>query len=70
MLDTDNYHDYSTGERWQGNSSFEKVTRGISPHRAERWRTMLPESVIQLIEFMAGPDMVAAGFEPDDPFSI
>ena len=35
-MDTSSFIDYSTGNVWQGNSSFETITSGFRPHRAER----------------------------------
>ena len=64
MLNTNNYHDYSTGTIWKGNSSFEETTSGISLHRAERWKKSLDSKVLKMIEFMCGPEMKLFGFEP------
>ena len=65
MLDTTQYHDYSTGKTWEGNSSFEKVTQGISTHRAERWRKSLDPRIVSLVDFICGPDMKLFGYAPD-----
>ena len=62
MLDTNNFIDYTTGQTWKGNSSFEERTVGISAHRATRWRQKLAESTLNLIEYLAGPDLQLAGF--------
>jgi len=67
MLDTNNYIDHATGEVWKGNSSFESVTSGISPHRAERWRSMLAPEVIAATELLCGPEMEACGYRLLDP---
>lgn len=64
MTDTNNFIDYSTGNVWRGNSSFEEVTAGFSPHRAERWREKLDPRVLRMIEFTCGPDMNLMGYEP------
>lgn len=62
MLDTNNFIDYTTGQTWKGNSSFEERTVGLSGHRAMRWRQKLAESTLNLIEYLAGPDLKLAGF--------
>jgi hypothetical protein len=67
MLDTDKYIDFATGKTWNGNSSFEKTTSGISMHRAKRWRKTLPENLAHIIDFLCGPDMKIVGFEPLGP---
>ena len=64
MLDTNNFFDFATGEVWNGNSSFEKTTKGISMHRAERWKTKLDPRVVKVVDFLCGPDMKLAGFQP------
>jgi hypothetical protein len=63
MLDTSNYIDHATGGVWKGNSSFEAETQGISAHRAERWRSMLPSEIVAVTELMCGPEMEACGYE-------
>ena len=64
MIDTNKFFDHATGSIWKGNSSFEKVTTGISKHRAERWREMLDPKVLKMIEFTCGFDMELMGYEP------
>lgn len=64
MLDTESYYDWATGGVWQGNSTFETTTKGIKRERGERWRTMLPDEVVRMVDFTCGPDLRAAGFEP------
>lgn len=66
MLDTANYFDYGAGRPWKGNSSFETETSGISTHRAVRWRTMLDPKAIRMVDFVCGPDLIAAGYPTDD----
>lgn len=68
MIDTSTYRDHATGGIWTGNSSFETTTVGISTHRAERWRTALPEETRRLVDFLAAPDLLAAGYEPIEDF--
>lgn len=67
MLDTNAYLDYSTGDVWKGNSSFETETRGISAERAERWKTMLADEIVAVAELMCGPEMESCGYELRDP---
>ena len=64
MLDTEHFHDYSTGRVWNGNSSFEKTTKGISMHRAERWKTKLEPRIVKAVDFVCGPDMKLTGIQP------
>jgi len=64
MLDTNNYYDFSTGEVWIGNSSFEDITSGISIHRAERWRTGLNNEVVKMVDFICDPDMGITDYKP------
>lgn len=64
MIDTESFHDYATGKVWNGNSSFESSTKGISKHRAERWKTKLSPEIIKTVDFLCGPEMRLAGFEP------
>lgn len=67
MLDTNNYYDFSTGKVWQGNSSFETVTSGISTHRGERWREKLNPAIVKLVDMMCETDMQCMGFKPCYP---
>ena len=63
MLDTDNYLDYSTGEVWTGNSTFEQVTSGISTASIERWRQHLDPAIVKLANLVCGPEMGLVGYE-------
>ncbi len=62
MLDSDNFFDHATGAIWQGNSSFETETRGISAHRALRWRKQLDLKTLSVIEYLCGPDLRLLGY--------
>ena len=64
MLDTEQYYDHASGSIWEGNSAFEKQTRGLSMHRAHRWRDTLDPKVLRLVEFVCNPDMRTMGYEP------
>lgn len=64
MIDTNNYFDFATGKIWEGNSSFEQKTSGISTHRGERWRSKLNPHVINLVDFVCGREMEHLGYEP------
>ena len=64
MLDTEKFIDFSTGKTWVGNSSYEEVTRGISPHRIDRWRESLPEDAKCAVEMIVGNDLRLIGREP------
>lgn len=64
MIDTNTYFDYPSGGTWKGNSTFESVTSGISPHRAERWRKKLEPRVVKMIEFLCGADIRLIGDAP------
>lgn len=57
----DQLHDQE-GRVWTGNSSFD-FHGGISPASVSRWRTSLPQEVVPLIEFLAGPELQALGYE-------
>jgi Sulfotransferase family len=63
MLDPKHYIDYSTNTMWQGNSSFEESTTGISTRPASRWRSTLDPAIVAAIEFLCGPEMALAGFD-------
>lgn len=64
MLDPDQYVDYSTGGTWRGNSSFAPAMSTISNEQQERWRTHIEARVLRLVEFVCGPEMRLAGYEP------
>jgi hypothetical protein len=64
MIDSRNFIDYSTKATWKGNSSFEEKTEGISAHRAARWKSTLDRIVLETIEWLCGPEMRLAGYEP------
>lgn len=64
MIDTESFHDFATGQVWNGNSSFESSTKGISKHRAERWKSKLAPEIVKTVDFLCGPEMRLAGFEP------
>ena len=57
MLDTNKYIDYATGAVWKGNSSYESETKGISPHRIDRWKAALPKNALAAIEYICGQDL-------------
>ena len=65
MLNTDNFVEPSDSTKYNGWSSFEEVTNGISPHRATRWRNHLQENDQILIEFLCGPEMKLFDYEAD-----
>jgi hypothetical protein len=69
MLNTDGYLDFSTGETWVGNSSFENETSGIKASRARRWRDNIEPTVLDTIEYLCGPDLELAGYKPVTKFS-
>lgn len=62
MLETDKFFDWTTGGIWPGNSSFEKKAEGFKGMRAHRWRTMLPEPIWKLAEFMCAAELRALGY--------
>jgi hypothetical protein len=59
-----NYQNPSQPQPWHGNSAFEKKMDRIDAKPTLRWRNTLPTSVIKLIEFACGDDMMACGYEP------
>ena len=65
MLDTNNFVEASDGSIYNGISSFEKEAKGISQHRATRWRKYLHKDHQQLIEFLCGPEMNLFGYKTD-----
>jgi len=67
MLDTENYIDYSTGSTWKGNSNYEKITKGISAHRIDRWRKSLSQEAIKAVELVCDPEIRLIGLEPSFP---
>jgi hypothetical protein len=64
MLAPDRYVDPATGQPWRGNSSFVSILAGISQGQAERWRTAIDPRALRLVEFVCGPEMGLAGYEP------
>jgi hypothetical protein len=57
MLDTNKYVEPSNGQVYNGFSSYESATVGISPNRIYRWRQYLDDDSIALIDFICGPEM-------------
>lgn len=57
MLDTNNFIDYSTGKVWEGNSSYENNTQGISPHRIDRWMNSLHINALSAVEYICGNEL-------------
>lgn len=68
MLDAGRYIDYATGTVWAGNSSFEMKMAGIQTGHAERWRQKLAPEVVELVDFVCGPEMALAGYQPQTSF--
>jgi hypothetical protein len=64
MIDSRNFVDYTTQATWTGNSAFEDKTEGISAHRATRWRETLLSDVVDVVEWLAGPEITMMGYEP------
>ena len=64
MLNTENFIDFSTGQTWVGNSSYENVTKGISPHRIDRWKEALSWDAKCSVEMIVGNDLRLIGREP------
>lgn len=62
MLNTDSYFDFATGRTWSGNSSFEGKTSGIKAYRALRWREIIKPEVLDVIEYLCGPDLGLVGY--------
>ena len=56
---------FDDGSIYNGISSFEKEAKGISQHRATRWRKHLRKDHQQLIEFLCGPEMSLFGYKTD-----
>lgn len=69
MLDSRNFYDYATQETWIGNSSFEDRTEGVRAHRSTRWRSTLDPVILDTVEWLCGPDMRLAGYEPITRFA-
>lgn len=65
MLDARSYVDWGTGGAWSGNSSFGTEAGVLDRTAAERWRRTLAPDVANLVEWLCGPDMRLAGYEPD-----
>lgn len=57
MLDTNKYVEPSSGQVYNGFSSYEPTAVGISPNRIYRWRQYLNDDSIALIDFLCGPEM-------------
>ncbi|MCA9290945.1 MAG: sulfotransferase [Phycisphaerales bacterium] len=55
-----------TATPWTGNSSFVAEVRGISSAGIDRWRHQLDPTTRRVVELVCGPDMPAAGYEPDE----
>jgi hypothetical protein len=69
MIDTDKFIDYSTGNIWKGNSSYESETKGISPNRIDRWKEYLTDEVIAAVEYICGHDLALVGLKPTRKFN-
>jgi Sulfotransferase family len=63
MADSSCYFDFTTGSRWQGNSTFEASLGDIRAENADRWRQRLRSDVRELVEFLCGPEMRLLGYE-------
>ena len=62
MLDTDNYVEPSTGEVYNGFSSYESQASGFSENRINRWRSHFSDGATNLIDFVCGPEMKYFGY--------
>jgi len=70
MVDLDGAIDLPTGRKWKGNSTFDVSLDNISTAPTERWRDKLPRDAIAAVEFAAGIDMLARGYEPTEPLEL
>lgn len=70
MLDTSKFIDYATGSVWKGNSSYEAETKGISPHRIDRWKEALPKNALAAVEYICGQDLKLIDREPSSDFNL
>ena len=68
MINTDKFIDYSTGNIWTGNSSYEEKTSGISPHRIDRWKESLTDEALAAVEYICGQDLSLVGLKPTEKF--
>jgi sulfotransferase family protein len=62
MLNTSNFVG-PNGENWIPNSNFKVPQQGIYQDSIDRWKKSLAAEMINLIEFVAGPDLKLAGYE-------
>jgi hypothetical protein len=69
MLEPKNFIDYSKGGIWEGNSSFQNSLE-IDQARADRWRNTLEPEIIKMVEFICGPEMRLAGYEPYNDYTL
>lgn len=65
MIEAGGFMDRATGTTWSGNSSFVTAPATIDATAAQRWRTTLDPDVHRLVDWLCGPDMILAGYEPD-----
>jgi hypothetical protein len=62
MLDTDKFRPIS-GNKWEKNSQFNVPDVGIYTQSAEGWKNRLDKNLIELVEFICGPEMRYFGYE-------
>ena len=65
MTHAEAFVDWGTGKTWSGNSSFGTEAGTIDATAADRWRHTLDPDVQRLVEWLCGPDMRVAGYEPE-----
>lgn len=61
MLQTENYRPLA-GASWSNYSNFEVPSQGIYTQSVSAWRKHLPPEVIEVIEFVCGPEMELLGY--------
>tara|TARA_R110000868_G_scaffold155691_6_gene382173 strand:+ start:42150 stop:43319 length:1170 start_codon:yes stop_codon:yes gene_type:complete len=67
MLDTENFRPIS-GKEWKTYSHHKNVPQsGIYTDSIDKWKTILSEDIIKLIEFVCYPELIYLGYEVSQP---
>lgn len=64
MTEAKAFHDEGRNQQWQANSSFESAqASGFFTDSIDRWKTVLHPNEIQAVEALAGPELLASGYD-------
>ncbi len=63
MIDPNTFVDYSTGEQWTGNSSFDRTLNIISDRSVGKWKEKLDDDNLCMAEYTCEADMKLYGYK-------